>query len=102
MQLQNGLPAFRPFLATIFRMGFPHFGHFGAPSAACRASRRSNLALLMRSVKPPSSVNSFARCSIWLRISALASSIASKIEFAAIFASSFYSHAANRLRISRM
>ena len=37
-----------------------------------------------------------------LRISALASSIASNIAFAATRASSFSSHAAKRLRISRM
>ncbi len=33
VQLQNALPAFRPFFATIFRIGLPHFGHFGTPSA---------------------------------------------------------------------
>ena len=31
IQLQNALPALRPFFATIFRIGLPHTGQFGAP-----------------------------------------------------------------------
>ncbi len=48
VQLQNSLPAFSPRFAIRFRIGLPHFGHFGAsPATAWAASRAARFIVLV-------------------------------------------------------